>query len=371
MLKEVISDRQGISMIILFLVGSTSIFGVGMISQKDMWLGIIMALIMVLPLIFIYIRLHNLFPDQDYYDILEICLGKVLSKIIFFIKFLWIAYFTADIFDTYGQFIKTVNLPNTPQIIPILAMGLLSIWVLKEGIEVLGRWSEFFVYFPFGLLIFMVILLIPQIEITNVTPVLQDGIRPILKGGFQTFTFPFSQIVVFTAAFQYFRDKRSPRKIYLSGFFISFIYIFLIATVSLAVLGPDSMERMYFPIYSAAARISVGELLQRLEIIVATSFILGGFVKVSILLLCTTKAFTKLFGFTEYRFIVVPIALIILNLSYFAYDSIMHYFEFNYEIWPTLLFPFTVIIPILTWIIAEIKHRGKRGKGSKKRTLIN
>lgn len=364
--KEVISNKQGISIIILFLIGSTSIFGVGIISQKDMWLGIIMALIMVLPVVLIIIRLHNLFPDQDFYDILEICLGKIFSKILLVIYILGLIIFTSDIFVNYGSFIKIVNLPNTPKIIPMIFMGLLSIWVLKEGIEVLGRWSEFFVYFPYGLLIFGSILLIPQIDISNITPVLKEGFKPVWEGGFQTFTFPFSQIIVFTAAFQYFKGKDSPKKIYLSGLFISFAHIFLITTLSLAVLGTDSFERMYFPIYEAAARISVGELLQRLEIIVATSFVLGGFVKISVLLLCMAKAFTKLFEFKDYRFIVAPLTFICLNFSYYMFDSTMHYFEFNHDMWPILLFPFSVLIPLFIWIIAELKHR--KNKISKKQS---
>lgn len=355
--KEVISDQQGISIIILFLVGSISIFGVGAVSHKDTWLSIILALMMVLPLVFIYIRLHNLFPENNFFDILEICWGKIISKIILLIYVFWLLGYSADVFTIYGQFITSTSLESTPIIVPVIVLGVLSIWVLKDGIETLGRWSEFFVYFPYALLIFALILLVPQIDRTNITPVFKDGFKPTLEGGFQAFTYPLSQIAVFTLVFKHFSGKKSAKKVYLSGLLIAFLYIFIIVVISLAVLGPDIYKEMYYPIYKALARINVGELLQRLEIIMATSFILGGFVKISILLLCASKAFKKLFDFDQYRFIVVPLTLISLNLTYFLHDDVMSYFEYSHEIWPFLLLPLSTIMPVLTWIIAELKHK--------------
>ena len=56
--KEVISDRQGIAIISLFIIGSSSIFSQGLEAKQDIWLAFIIGIAMTLPMILIYARLH-------------------------------------------------------------------------------------------------------------------------------------------------------------------------------------------------------------------------------------------------------------------------------------------------------------------------
>jgi len=89
----------------------------------------------------------------------------------------------------------------------------------------------------------------------------------------------------------------------------------------------------------------------------ASSFILAGLIKVCICLLSTCNGFSKLFDLHDYRFIVTPIGLLVINLSYFIHDSIMDKTEFASDIYPYYAFPFHVILPIIIWIAAEIKKK--------------
>lgn len=47
--KEVISDKQGINLVILFIMGSTLVIGTGAEAGKDSWLAIIIAIIFSFP----------------------------------------------------------------------------------------------------------------------------------------------------------------------------------------------------------------------------------------------------------------------------------------------------------------------------------
>lgn len=360
--KEIISNKQGISLISMFLTGSTSIFIAGLDAKNDLWIAIILGLFMIFPMITIFARLNYIFPNKDLFDIVEICFGKFIGKVITII-FTWYAfYWTADIVTNYYLFIKTVSLTKTPKIILIIILTSLCAWVIKEGIEVLGRWSEFFFVIVIISIFFAIFLLIPDMNITNIRPILQNGVKPVLKGAYSVFMLPLGQTLAFTLVFSNFKTEKSPYKIYIFGVLIGSILTMFISTTNILVIGIDEATAVYYPSYAAAMRMDIFHFLQRTEVIITIVFILGGFVKISIVLLCTCKGVTKLFNYKDYRFIIVPISLLIINLAYFQYDSIQHYFEFATEIWNIYFLPFQVILPIIIWITAEVKKENLQKK---------
>lgn len=358
--KEIISDRQGIAIIALFMLGSTSIFVPGIEAKKDIWLASLLGLLMVLPIVFICTRFQKKLPNNNFFDILEICFGKYIGKILIFINICYLIFFTSEIFVNYGQFVTTVNLPQTPRIVLIALIGILTIWVSKEGIEVLGRWSEFFILLPIVFIIIFPLLLIPKMDINNLRPVLEEGVRPILKGAFSVFNFPLAQIVIFSMTFANFKNEKSSFKVYITSILISFIYLFILSITNILTLGADTMISTYYPAYISARRINLGQMFQRIEVTVALVFVLCSFVKMSVLLLTTTKGISKLFNFKDYRFLVTPVALLIINLSYFQYDSVMQFYEFSRQIWIYFFLPFLLFIPVITFVVFQFKIRCKK-----------
>ncbi|SHJ49448.1 GerAB/ArcD/ProY family transporter [Paramaledivibacter caminithermalis] len=360
MKKEVVSDKQGIALIVLFIVGSSSIFAQGIEAKKDLWLAFILGVIMVLPMLGIFARLHYIFPGKDLFYIIEACFGKLIGKIMIML-YIWFVYFMAsDILVNYGQFINIVSFEKTPQIVVIGFLGILCIWAIKEGIENLGRISVVFMFIVIFTILILILFLIPKMEINNLRPVFSQGFKPILDGAFSVFTFPLIQIVVFTMAFSNFKKKKSSYRIYIIGLLIGASYLALLSITNILVLGVNTTITTVYPSHATLSKINIANTLQRIEVVVITIFILGGFIKISILLLCACKGVSKLFKFRDYRFIIIPISLLTINLSYFQYESVMYYFEFNRDIWPYYNFPFQVIFPIAIWIVAEIKKRKLR-----------
>lgn len=355
--KEVISIKQGIFIIILFLTGSTSIFVTGLDAKKDSWLAIILAFFMVLPMILIFARLHALFPCKDLFGIIRICFGKFIGNIIIIIFTLYFFYWTSDVLNNYGFFIWTNSLTDTPKIIIVISFGFFCIWSIKEGIEVLGRSAAFLVIISIASILIAVLLLIPEMNFNNIRPVFHDGAKPVLKGAYSVFTQPFVQTIAFTAAFTNLKGKKSSYKVYFIGLLIGGILTLMVSVTNILVVGAKNATNMYYPSYVSVSRINIYGFLQRLEVIIALVFILGGFIKISILLLCTCKGITRIFDYKDYRFIIIPISLLIINVAYFQYDNVQHYFTFNSEIWASYFLPFHIILPIIIWIVAEIKNK--------------
>lgn len=354
--REVISDKQGIALMILFIIGTAIITVSATQAKRDMWIAIILSLLVALFIALVFVRIHYTFPGKNLFDICEICFGKFIGKGIV-ILFTWFIFHTGVlVLMNLNLFINTVSLSDTPQIVTMISITLLCSWIVKKGIEVMGRWAKFFLIIFIGLIVITIVLLIPTMNINNIKPVLNEGIKPILIGAFGTFGFPFTQIMVFTMAFFGFQTKKSPYKIYIKGLLIGGIAILLISLTNLLVLGKNYTFTVYYPSHTSAARIVVGKIMERVEIIISTGFVLGAFIKGSIYLLAASKGITKIFGCSDYRFIVIPISLLMINLSHFLHDSLMDYFYFVLRIWIYYALPFQVLLPIIIWIIAEIKN---------------
>ncbi len=138
--KEVISNKQGICLIILFITGSTFVVGIGSKAENDSWLAIILSTLFAFPILMIYARLLSLFPQKDLFDILEIIFGKFIGKFIS-ILYIWFSLHLGTlVLRNFGEFIGTISLSKTPMIIPMIFIIFLSTWIIKGGIELLGRW---------------------------------------------------------------------------------------------------------------------------------------------------------------------------------------------------------------------------------------
>ncbi|PAB60870.1 GerAB/ArcD/ProY family transporter [Anaeromicrobium sediminis] len=355
--RTIITDKQSIYLIIMFLVGTATILIRGIEAKQDLWLSIILAMLMTLVICFIFARLHYLFPHRDLFDILEICFGKLIGKIIGLL-YIWFAFHLNALILTYIDFVfTTLAFPKTPGIAFNILSVVVGTYTVKLGIEVLARWGKIFLPILIFIITIFVLLLIPEINITNIHPIFSSEIGPIIKGAFSAFSFPFGEIVIFTMVFSSFETRKSPYKIYIIGLLIAGILLLILGMTYILVLGINTAATQYFPAHLAASRISVGRLLQRAEAVVNILFSIGTFAKFCICLLATCIGISKIFALDDYRFIVTPISLLMLILSYFLHDSVMEWVEWGIDVWPPFAFLFQVIFPIIILIVAEIKRR--------------
>jgi spore germination protein KB len=355
--KEVVSNKQAISIIILFLIGESSIFVEGIAAKKDLWLAIIITIMITLLLVTLFARLQSLFPGKDLFDIIEICFGKYIGKVII-VLYTWFAFdlISFALID-FGFMVKTVAFPETPILVPIIFFATVCAYGAKAGIEVLGRWSKFFVVFPIFFVVFSTMLLIPKMDVINLFPVLYDGIKPVMEGVFLSFSFPFGYMIGLPLALSCFQTRNSPYKAYIYGLLIGGTVILATSLTNLLVLGAEALEDLYYPSYFTVSRIKIGEFLQRLEIISVIIYMMAGFIELCIWITGASKGITKLFHFKDYKFIVLPITLLAINLTTFEFRSVMHYFEWSRTIWQYYVLPFEAILPIIIWIAAEIIAR--------------
>lgn len=350
-------DRQLMSIIILFLIGESSIFIEGVAAKKDLWISIILTVILTIPLVLIITRLQTLYPHKTLFEIIENICGKIIGKFLvllytwFALDLLVIAY--AD----FGYFINTVAFPETPKVIPVFFYSLVCVYAVKLGIKILGMWAQLFLLIPIIFQLSASLLLIPQMDFNNVQPVLYYGVEPVLNGVLLTYSFPFGYLIGLPLAFGSFTTKKSYRSIYFKGYAIGSFIIFLTSMTAVLVLGEYACEVFDYPTYNAVSRIGIAQFIKRPEMISTIIYLIGGFIGLTIWLMASCQGLNKLFNTKDHKLYAIPLALLAVTMAEFDFNSVNEYFHWSRTAWKYYVFPFEAIIPIILWIIAEIKNK--------------
>lgn len=151
-------------------------------AKQDLWLSPIWASLIGFVTVYITYQLHKLFPKQTVIQFSEQIIGRFSGKILSFLFLFFYIQITGQMTRIYGEFIVDSFLVKTPISLIIASMVLLCAFVVRGGLEVLGRVAElFFPVFIFTPLI-LIILLSPDFELKNLLPILGDGIMPSIKG---------------------------------------------------------------------------------------------------------------------------------------------------------------------------------------------
>ncbi len=356
MIKERLSDKEAICILITFLLGSSLIVGIGGDSKNDAWISGMLSLIMYLPMLLIYSRLLSLYQDKDLFDILIIVFGKVFGRIAAVI-YIWYAFHLgALVLRNFGEFINTVAMPETPLLVPLICLQIVCATGVCLGLEVVGRITTYFLPLILFIILLVQLLGIPQLHFNYLKPILGNGIIPVMKGAFSTFAFPFAETVLFTGIFSSLQTKKSPVKVFLFGTLISAFVIVTLTIRNIAVLG-NMLGSFYFPSYEAVSRINIGDFIQRVEVTVSIVFVFGVFLKTSICLMVTCKGIGKVLNLKDYRSITIQTGLIMTYFSYTVYDNIMDMKFWISKVYLYYAFPMQVIIPVILWVFAEIKSK--------------
>jgi spore germination protein KB len=365
MTKEVISNKQAIVLLSGFIIGSTSILGVGTNTKQDVWITLLLAMALAAVIYFVYARIIALYPGMNIYEILDVLFGKVLGKIISLCFIGYAFYLQSLILRNFAEFIRAISLSETPMCVIAFCGMLLSFYAIREGLEVFARWAAMF----FPIMVFFVLLTtsltLPWSDLNNFKPILFNGFKPVFEGALSAFAFPFAEAVLFIPTMGSLQQKGNPYKVYYTSLLIGGTLVMLVSLRSLLVLGPEIASLQYYSSYAAVQIINLGNFLQRIEVSVSIVFLISGLMKSSMCLYASVKGISHLLSYKmDYKTLALPVNLLCGLLALFVYKNAMQMFEWAEVYYKYFAFPFQVALPIITLIVAEFKVRARTQNGN-------
>lgn len=353
--KEIISTKEAYYIAIIYILGTSIILGQGRKSMQDIWISTIVAMVFAIPMVLIFAKIVFMHPGKNLYEILNIVFGKIIGNF-FSILFIWYFFHLGSLaIRDITEFVQVVSFQDTPQYFPAIFIGLLAVFMIKSGIEVLGRWTNFVLPFVLFLIFTIQLLSIRDFKYENIKPILYYGWMPVFHDAYTTFTFPFADSVVFIALFKSLRETKKVYKVYIVGILVGGFVLLTSTFKNMFVLGFPIVTNNYFPSYYTNMVIQFG-FLQRIEAISSTILVLCGFVKISVCLFAVCIGISHLFNFQDYKDVAVPISFMAVALSLVLYSNTMEMLEFI-EVYRFYVIPFQIILPILTLIFGFIKKK--------------
>lgn len=329
-------------------------------ANQDVWLDCLTAfpihLIIALP---IYL-LSKKFPKQGLYEYSQAIMGKAGQWVIATLYIGFFIHASAFALGIFSEFFTTVIMSETPSLFFVITLVLVAAYAVQYGIEVLGRLSEFFAPIIMIALIGVTFLLIKDMDLRELTPILEAGIYPAFLNGFT----PVSEtleIIGLAIIAPYLNDFQKIKKVYLITPLLLQFFLFLLTTLVISLLGDEVAKSYPYPVYSVIRLVHVGDFLERIESIHVAAWILGTFIKIALYYYLVVLGLGQLLHLQTYKPLILPIGTILIPLSSVLVPSVVEMKEFlSFKIYPWYSMPFIFFLPSLMLLIAIIRKKGER-----------
>jgi spore germination protein KB len=326
----------------------------GRFARHDMWMTPIIGSLIGFITVYIAWKLHQLFPKLSPIQYSEKILGKALGSLFSLFLVSFYIYNTGLVIRQYSDFITGNVMLETPGIVFSIGIMFVSALAVRGGIEVIARSSVICTVLFLSTALFL-LLLIKDIDITLILPILENGLIPVMKGGFIQNAW-FSEFFLLAFLYPYINH---PKKGLKSGLKVSVFVMLILLYVHffvLTLLGVSSVNQLY-PVYSLVRAINVMGFFENFEVIITASWVLGNFVKVTVFLYVASLGLAQLLRLSDYRLIVFPLSLLIILLSYWDIPNIVVLVDYMTKIQPFYFVLVQTMFPLILLIIAMARRK--------------
>jgi spore germination protein KB len=309
----------------------------------------------------IYVKLSDYYPGDTLIQMIPKIIGKYLAYPIILYYLCYFTFLAATACRDFSDLIYSTILSDTPMPIITVSFMVLMIYCLRGGVEIFARMGEavFPIYILSLITIWILLFTVKDFNMTNLTPILGNGVTPVLKEVFPyAITFPFGETVLITMFFPILNKKQHAKKIGMAVILIGGILLIINTMMNIAVLGPEIYSRLPYPLMSSTRMVSIADFLERFDALVILMMVAGVFFKVGGWMYGVSVGITQLFNLKDDRSTLLAIGTIIIPLSFLYSANYAKAREVGTEfIQPYLHIPLQIIIPILLVFIAFIRKK--------------
>lgn len=357
MSEERISSSELFTLVFGFIIGSTIVLPIAPMAKKDSWLAEGLAVIGGTLLALIYTSLARRYPGKSLVQYAPLSLGRYVGKA-FGVLYIWYAlHLGALVLRNFGELITLVLLPGTPPVVVYGVMIFMIALAVRQGVEVLGRTSQFlFIIIVFNIII-ITVLIIPRASLDNLRPMLGEGWLPVLKGAWEELAFPYGETVLFAMVLPHLNRPHQARSTFLKALVTGGVLLGIATARNWAVLG-NLTSSLIFPSFEVSRMISIADFIDRVEALVLVTWISVGFIKIGVCYYAATTGLAQWLGLQDYRPLVYPIGIIMAALSLLVYANVHEMLDFAARIWPPYSLPFQIVIPLIMLFAATWRRAG-------------
>jgi len=326
---------------------------VGRLAGGAGWVSILVAAGFFLLFI---LMLHQMFSKTnaaDFYDLFKKTVGKVLAKLLIIAYGTWAFLLAAFYSRAFAERFTTTILPNTPtSFLLILLLAFCAILVYGK-LESFARFAELSLYLFGGIFLFLIFAALPTIDVTRMIPITTFDAAPILRGSFTIMgIWSFS---IFGLCLGGVSDLQNLKKQGIkSGIFLTATAL-ITFIITIGILGVNWAIRTDLPFFTAVQTIRILNIVERLEALFLTFWVIADLVVVSLFLYVFVNVLRKLFPLKKPKKLAFPAAI---GVYFLAAAIANNLFELN-RLSSDIIIPVNIIlgiiVPILIFFVAILR----------------
>lgn len=356
--KVRISTFQLSLLTILFTAGTTFLVipsSMAAEAKQDAWLSSLLSIVICTGLAYFFIVCSKAMGRKNYIQYLEDVYGKVLGKIISLLYVFFSFISLAALLSYFGFFTTTQILIDTPIKILHIMLATLVILIVRAGLEVIVRTGELLIPWIFLLLIILIIFLLPEINFERLSPINETSPINHAKAILNFVSIAGFPLVVFLMIFPKHIGRPHVKWSFIAGSIIGTGAVSVIILLCILVLGAPTTARQLYPSYVLAKTVSLFDIIERIEALMAGIWILLIFFKTAIYFYVCVIGLAQILEVRTYRFLVIPMGFLAIVFSSVIYPNIEYMIHWDSTYWTPYATIMGFIIPLITLLIDKIK----------------
>ncbi|MBB6283229.1 GerAB/ArcD/ProY family transporter [Geobacillus subterraneus] len=333
-------------------------------AKQDMWLSPFWASLIGFLTVYIVVQLHRLYPNKTLIQYSTDIAGTFVGKMVGLIFILSHLHGAGLVIRAYAEFIVGHFLHHTPLSFVMGTMGVVCAVAVRSGIDVLGRLAQILVPVVMIWFVIIVLLLLPDMDLRNMLPVLEDGIWPSVKGSIILQGW-FSQCVFMSFFLPYMTNRDHGQKWGNIAVIATMMTLWATLLMTLFVLG-NIAEDFLYPVMDAVRYTSIADFLEHVEVIVMAFWVVGAFLKIAVFFYAVVVSLAQWIGMSEYKPLVFPVGFMLFFVSIWAARDVVELGRFVGTVNAFYILFTETIIPLLLLLIAKRQKQaafsGQNGK---------
>lgn len=340
---------------LFFLIIKTQI-GIGLLSLPsviqnsaggDAWISVLGSGAVIQLLILVYWHLCSRYPGKNLSEMTVLFFGKYVGHAVNFVYYGFFVVVAGYACTLYVKLIKVWLLPLTPSWVLLFLIIVVSIYLAVEDLRVISRFYQISSVLLFVLLAMSLSTFFNEVHISNILPVGQSGLSPIVTGGEKTFFAMLGfEVILFFAE----RVKDSPRGIMktltVANWFVTLFYAYFVF-ICLIGFSQEALSKIKEPVLFLLRGITF-QLLDRLDLIFLSIWIIPMSTTIVSYLCLAGKSLAK--ARTPYRRMVYFSGVLIFSLACYlsareSLEAFSKWMEYGYLV-------MIAAVPFLMWMMS-------------------
>ncbi|MEK4665131.1 endospore germination permease [Priestia sp. FSL H7-0729] len=360
--KGRIGTRQLSTLTFMLVVGDMMLIYPSVITsyaKQDAWICALIGVPLGMALMALIIKLGSMHPEKNLVQLARSTLGfwpgTLFSCFYLFFFLIGTATHTREV----GDFMTSQIFQYTPIRVIILIFVIAIGWAVYHGLETVARTSELLMPIAILFIVILAFCLLPQVDTSNLKPVTDTGVVPIAQGILVSIIYPIGETIPILMILPYVTRSRHLMRDMIISAGLGNLILAILVTISMLVLGPFLTQHNIYASFILSQKISIGGFFERIEVIMASSWLISTYFKAIIYLYAFIVGCAELFKLKQFKMLILPSTLLVYGMANLVAPSLTFIIITIVPYWVDWDTTLGIILPGILFLIALVKSRRK------------